>query len=428
MEPLPVEVPSPSPKDGCCNPPTTLQPDAQSQRHVYTTPPTHISRGSRATTDTKERLRDTAPDGARCLITLDREPLECCHVVPVATEHDKVLRLQYAWGFDQAKVNLHLHTVRNLIWLRADMHTRFDHLDWALVPTPNTLNQIMSQTFMFAPGTIPPYFKSRFPDGEWDYHFVLFRHSPVAFLRFSEDMKSDQTYRYPFGGFGPVKSHIHPYFAICNAARNEIYYRENVPDYQSDAPGSPPSRSLEYRESLQKCVRLYEMWTSPIPAPSSGPPPPQPPPPSHHSDRSGGDSHEPERKQPKTERVLGPAHEPRAPQPSGSNNRGSRKRGREESVLTCAHPLLIPELSQRGTFDGGCRVETVTPKVERLVHRWTSVSSWVEDVKASEPLEDPHNAHTKLVDRCLTKYRGEVARRLPWGPWEEWVPEYVLTD
>ncbi|KAG9074000.1 hypothetical protein FRC06_011002, partial [Ceratobasidium sp. 370] len=266
-----------------------------------------------------------------------------------------------------------------------------------------------------------------FPNGEWDYNFVLFRHSPVAFLRFSEDMESNQTYRYPFGGFRLVKSHIHPYFAICNAAQKEIHHRENVPDYQADDPGSPPSRSLEYRQSLQKCVRLYEMWTSPIPAPSSGLPPPQPPPPSHHSDRSGGGSHTPELKKPKTERVPGPAHGPEVPQPSCSNNKGPHKRGHEESASTCTDSLWTPEQFQRSTNDHGCWVENTTLEVEQLVHHWASIGSWAEDVRASEPLEDLYNTDSTHIDDCLTKYHGEHARH-PQGPWEKWVPDYVLTD
>ncbi|KAG8720219.1 hypothetical protein FRC08_000840 [Ceratobasidium sp. 394] len=385
---------------------------------IRTTPPTHVFRGSQVDTDTKDRLRETAPDGARCLITLDQEALDCCHVIPASTERDIIRRLDYAWGLSRVNENIHVHSTRNLILLRADMHRKFDHPDWALVPTRSTLNEIFSHTGLLASGAAPPYFRSRFPDTEWDYDFVLFRRSPVAFLRFSEDMESDTVHRYPFGDFGPIKSHIHPYFAIVNAAQKEIHYRKNVAVYLSDTPGSPPSRSLNYRESLQLCVLLYERWIPSTPSPLLGPPPQllplsQPPPPL--------------RKRQKTEPVPNQVNTTQAPEPSGSNNGGSLKRGCEESALTCAHSLSTPEQPRRSTCDLGCRVETSAPKVERPMHHWTSVSSWVEDVKASAPLEDPHDTHSKHVDDCLTRYRGELAW-WPRGPWEKWVPEYVLTD
>ncbi|KAG8734890.1 hypothetical protein FRC10_011333 [Ceratobasidium sp. 414] len=318
----------------------------------------------------EDRPREFVPDGNRCLITLDQEPLECCHVISVATSQESIQRLEHAWGFGEVEEKLNIHTVQNLIWLRTDMHTRFDHLDWALVPTRSTLNSIFTATALVAPGKAPPHYQVDFPDTTWNYHFVLFRRSPVAFLRFQEDMESFDTYRYPFSDFGPIISHVHPYFAIVNAAQKELHHRENA-SYLSDSPNSPPSRSPDYKKPLEICVLLYQNWMSQNPAPLLGPPP--------------------------------------------------RKRTREESALTCAHSLPAPKQSRKDTCSLGSRVETAVPKAERLVR----IKSWAEDVKASEPLEDPHDTHSEPMDHCLTRYRGEFARR-PRGPWEKWVPDYGL--
>jgi hypothetical protein len=103
----------------------------QSQLSVYSTLATNISCGSQASGNTKHRLIELAPDGKRCLVTLDTGPLHCCHVFTLTTDYQTVsqlslalystypllcpgAKLERAWGLDQGE--LHLHKTHNMIW------------------------------------------------------------------------------------------------------------------------------------------------------------------------------------------------------------------------------------------------------------------------------------------------------------------------
>lgn len=83
---------TPSPLDSSDNLAHTPPHVTQSHRSVYSTPKTNISRGSQVSQGARDKLLGLAPDGERCLITLDKEPLHCCHVVARALDHQIVRR------------------------------------------------------------------------------------------------------------------------------------------------------------------------------------------------------------------------------------------------------------------------------------------------------------------------------------------------
>ncbi|KAF8593573.1 hypothetical protein BDV93DRAFT_529816 [Ceratobasidium sp. AG-I] len=398
-----------------------------SQRSVYSTPKTNISRGSYVSQGAKDKLARLAPDGQRCLITLDIEPLHCCHVVARATEHRIVHQLEYAWGVTAGE--LHLHTTRNMIYLRAEMHSRFDRQDWALVPTLPVLYEIAAKYFAQEPGSTPLLYTESFPDQEWEYYFVPFRCSPMAFLRFERYSASFTTHTYPYASFGSVKSHVHPYFVICNAAEKEKYHRSQAGYLarSSSDPDVPPSRST-YKDGLQICVRLYETWTS-----TPAPPLLEPPPDTRSSTsatpsrRSNPTSHPSRASQHGFEQPRHGDESCDAQYSSDLGNGNSCKRARVVSAWTRANSLPTPEQSQNSRNDRKRPVEAAAPKDYYPMHYWTSVSSWVEDVEASSPCKDPYTSNGATAKQCLARYALEEARCPPSGLWEKWVPEYELT-
>ncbi|CAE7126984.1 unnamed protein product [Rhizoctonia solani] len=116
----------------------------------------------------KEELSKVAPGGKCCLITRDVRSPEVCYLVDPATPIEMQEELENAWGLEPGE--LKLDTASNLIWLRHDMHERFDRDEWALVPT----EKVLMEMIMFTVCGKPKHFLKSFPNKIWDYHVVRF--------------------------------------------------------------------------------------------------------------------------------------------------------------------------------------------------------------------------------------------------------------
>lgn len=269
-----------------------------------------------------------------------------------------------------------------------------------------------------------------FPNTIWEYHFVLFRRSPVAFLRFGQDSNSFETHEYPYENFGLIKSHVHPYFVICNAAQKENYHRNKAGYLAGSDSGSdlPPSRST-FAGHLKTCVRLYETWVPPPPASHLLEPAP-----THRSSTSATSSCQ-------SNRIT---HRSRAPQHDrGQASRGddshdvqyslrsdvgnSRKRTRAGPTYAGVRSLPTPEQSQKFSDSYQRLVEDAVLDNNYSARSWTSIDIWVKNAKVYEPGQDPNLPSSESARLCLARYDQEGARCPPCGPWEEWVPEYELT-
>ncbi|CCO30544.1 hypothetical protein BN14_04573 [Rhizoctonia solani AG-1 IB] len=395
---LPDAIDPDTPTHGTRSPPARNR----SQHLDYTTPATNSIAGSQASEAAKARLSSHAPDGERCLITRDRRPLNCSHIVARATHTNNIEELEDSWGFTTDTI--HLHTSRNMIWLRADLHTTFDFGDWALVPSVPTLESILARTVM------------------------------------NQDEKPCPPYK---ESLGDLKSHTHPFFVICNAAVKELGHRQKW-DYSEDngkGPLSPPARSL-YRNHLALCVKIFAFWAPtwynslllpPLPPSPPVPPrflePPTIPTPSRSSSRTCAPRHttNPPLQQQEAGKESRRASETQDAEYSPVIERAdSSSTNCVEVGLLIDHHSSTAESSTKPVTHDEDFVEVNFHRDTASTRYWTSVEDWTESVETSASYCEPYNLYKRAATLDLEDYGKEQARRPPGGPWEKWTPEHAF--
>ncbi|QRV85144.1 HNH endonuclease [Ceratobasidium sp. AG-Ba] len=228
------------------------QPSKVKSDAAYKTPRRHKT-GSNTSAAAKEKLGHVATVPYRCLVTSCERPLHVCHVLARATPMTKIWQLERAWGLSPGRLNL--DTTRNLIYLTPDMHQLFDRKDWALVPQ---LSWLRSLWMDISEGSSEVSFQDFSQQQIVDFIFLPLGEFPKAFLRFSGSAPPE-TCLFPFTDLPPIRSHIHPFFAICNVAEKEIHYRTLDQKNQT----KPNEQRKAYQRALQNCINIYNEWLKP---------------------------------------------------------------------------------------------------------------------------------------------------------------------
>ncbi|KAG9039002.1 hypothetical protein FRB95_013680 [Tulasnella sp. JGI-2019a] len=191
-------------------------------------------------------LAKLAPDGNKCLLTKETANIEVCYLVSLAqTPEETVDRLERWWGLESRTLNL--HTQRNLIFLQADLHHGFDRNQFALLPEKTVLQEIFLYYQLTLRRSKPLDYRLKWPhepivkytyrvvptkftsDGTisrrlWPTatagaasngaaHGILPHPDAESSVTPTAVVCSQQSPTFPL-----VESHIHPFFAICNAA------------------------------------------------------------------------------------------------------------------------------------------------------------------------------------------------------------------
>ncbi|KAJ1303626.1 hypothetical protein OPQ81_011808 [Rhizoctonia solani] len=88
-------------------------------------------------------------------------------------------------------------------------------------------------------------------DSECSYMFVPLEYT-LAFLQYGLDDKPIATHTHPFTSLPLIRSHIHPYFAICNTAEKVASLGQAKIDHL-DIP-------IDMRRALNQCKLIYSRW------------------------------------------------------------------------------------------------------------------------------------------------------------------------
>ncbi|CAE6462390.1 unnamed protein product [Rhizoctonia solani] len=237
--------------------PTT--PRSTRETSVHITPEQNLPRPPPSISDnSKKKLTRISPLGRRCVLTGSALALECAHVVPRATQGQKLRQLEFAWGLKPRSFNL--DTSRNLIWLESTSHSLFDRgPHWGLLPSKQLLDEIFMHTSLNFTYPTQRLFTEAYPHQNRDYTFVQLqaREQSIALYGASGSISSE--IHSPFRNFPLIHSHIHPYFVICNVAEKDLRLRPEAPSDNDGTYGY-----LEYDPELLARIRLcrtiYQMW------------------------------------------------------------------------------------------------------------------------------------------------------------------------
>ncbi|KAG8704707.1 hypothetical protein FRC11_009647 [Ceratobasidium sp. 423] len=310
--------------------------------------------------------------------------------------------------------------------VRQDMHARFDNQDWALVPTLEVLQAIALFDFNRRGKPASSHYTKRFPDKIWDYHFVPLRPSPIVFCRFNDDREFYKVHNYPFETLRLLQSHVHPFFAIYNAAKKIIYHKDkknNYPDSDSQLPSG-------FDQHFELCISIFDSWGKPA-TETQEPRTITQPPPSNSSHPPGTSRSQPsqgsQQSQDRAERARRRNNKSDVQDPPQSGP-GAAPQGRKRMVATSTGDQYLPTPEQPLYITNGCdhQLAAMDSETSSGTRHWTSVSDWIEGVKVSGPCEDPYEGYTENEKQSLIQYSSEEARCPPWGPWEEWIPEYKI--
>ncbi|CAE6416987.1 unnamed protein product [Rhizoctonia solani] len=381
---------------------------------------TDTSCGSSASEGTKERLTQLAPDGKLCLITRQTYPLECSHLVARSTRDAIRLQLASVWGMENR--DFYIHDVSNMLWLSLTMHGLFDHYNWALLPTKEDLEAVVAFDDSRAGNLRPPSHylqegllrsEQTLPNRIWNYHLVLFRPEPLAFVRFDNESELPHLQQYPFETLGLLQSHVHPLYVVYNVGKKVHHILD--PKWNVNSHYKLPQ---QHATSLHRCEALCRSWLGPLlKIPESH---------AHHSSlhcsclpsTSGSQSNS--RSQPEVRNEWFQ----RRNKTSATQNPLplDLSAGAGTSVaLTSDQYLPIPE--SMSSVDCERRLETISSETSFSSLHWANPDDWAAGVESSV-CEDPQFGGTERARKALVEYSREVARVAPQGPWEEWIPAY----
>ncbi|KAH7333804.1 hypothetical protein B0J17DRAFT_674141 [Rhizoctonia solani] len=199
-----------------------------------------------------------------CLVTQENFPLERCLVLQLSPElqGDAGSRLAHVWGFNSLEgLDFRLkNSSFNRMTLRMDFVPRYGSVyggHWALVPDLDTLTNILSEVTRANFLRRPTLYLDEFPN-EWRvYRYVPLRGDMDKFLRITPGVQDEDgttrctLHKFPFHGL-ELRSNVHPYFAIANAAQKAIHAwggRSHIPQLPD-----------ELRTSLELCIDIYARW------------------------------------------------------------------------------------------------------------------------------------------------------------------------
>ncbi|KAF8434175.1 hypothetical protein L210DRAFT_3554295 [Boletus edulis BED1] len=370
-----------------------------------TTPRCRKMKSSTIRTEQRERALKADPHEGRCLITNRAKPVDLCHLVAKATDHETLTKLEYVW--EEGYLQLNVDSKRNLLHLRADWHRLFDASEWMLVPEREIVQELrdiyvnkMCKTKDLAKLFVKKSYRyyvlpsptlnepiCRWPDVNKDTHKTLFP---------------------PFANLGYLESHIHPQFVIFNTGQKlqDIKSRDFSAMLAFLEDIIDPRYAFKVLHGIQL---LHEAWTEvDVPAdyrnligiskrarpPSEG----------GQDDRS---QHDPP---PKREGLRS------ATRSQGQGSQGAADRyagGQQRAIL----PFLSPEEDDSSSITDDTVVEDDTDWTE-YIHKWQKESDGVAGKLDSGELHDSR-------DEQLTAYGDEHARTPPSpGVWDSWKPTW----
>ncbi|KAG6370803.1 hypothetical protein JVT61DRAFT_11011 [Boletus reticuloceps] len=222
-----------------------------------TTPRYKRTKTSTVRTEKREQAPDD-PNNGRCLITNRPKPVELCHLVPRATDHETLTKMEYVWeeGYQQLNVD----SKHNLLHLRADWHYLFNTSEWVLVPEAEIVKEL-SKIYLEEKCTTRDLAKL-FVKKSYRYYVLPSPTLNEPICRFP-DVNEDnhKTLFPPFANLGVLESHIHPQFVIFNTGQklrdlsvddyiDMISFLEQMVPHEGDAS-----------DMLNDTVRLYSAWT-----------------------------------------------------------------------------------------------------------------------------------------------------------------------
>ncbi|KDN35541.1 hypothetical protein RSAG8_11498, partial [Rhizoctonia solani AG-8 WAC10335] len=384
------------------------------------------SNGSNVSSAAKRKLSEVASCPERCLVTRAPEPYEVCHIIPKATPFLTLFLLERSWdprsctdkealaiphnlgAKDYFYINV--NTTRNLIYLTPNMHTLFDKNKWALVPTADIMDKIMYRQL-----TSRRHGFHMYPEGrDYTFNFVPLDYA-LTFLQFGSDNHPVASHVHPFADLPIIRSHIHPYFAICNTG------------HKAAALGVDGIESLlipaNFKLALVQCAEVYKRWVKPKangqnsgPGTSPGPSPSPPGPAPRSSNTSAG-----------TGRNTAPGsrrHQTRSQDdsediPPTSGSHGQTKRC-AISFRPRANSLPTPEASQHAETRHCASGRSTFKPYDSMIRVQDWVTTIPSDYNPDNPDDDNDNPYLEF-------YSPEPSRDPPTGPWRTWKPSWTQT-
>ncbi|KAF8434173.1 hypothetical protein L210DRAFT_3554279 [Boletus edulis BED1] len=375
-----------------------------------TTPRCRRMKTSTIRTEQREGALKADPHDGHCLITNRPKPVDLCHLVASATDHETLTKLEYVW--EEGYLQLNVDSKRNLLHLRADWHRLFDTSEWMLVPQGKII-QKLKEIYLEEKCKTKDLAKLFVNKSYWYYVLPspILKEPICRFPDVNEDNHNHETFFPPFANLGLLESHIHPQFVIFNTGQklrdlSREDYGQMIKFLKQMAP--PKYHAFDMLNDIQE---LYEAWTKAnIPAdycnltgtskrartPSEG----------GQDDRS---QHDPP---PKREDLRS------ATRSQGQGSQGAADRyagGQQRAIL----PFRPPEDSEddSSSITDDTVVEDDTDWIE-YIHEWQKESDGVAGKWESGELHDSR-------DEQLTAYSDEHARTPPSpGIWNSWKPTW----
>ncbi|KAI9573775.1 hypothetical protein HD554DRAFT_2052527 [Boletus coccyginus] len=358
------------------------------------------------TSSQKDLARSADPNGGRCLITNLPEPVQSCHLVAQATDHETLTKLEYAWGLKYRYFNV--DTRYNMMHLRNDWHFLFDQPKWVLVPEAEVL-QKLSKIYLEDKCATSDITKL-FVEPTYRYYVLPAPTLQAPICRFSDVSSRDHETDFPpFPNLGLLTSHIHPHFVIFNTGKKlsstlSKHVSEMILILSQIVP--PSSNALAMVIAIQ---RLYTAWTE-LQVPD------------HFYDTMGASNrfHRPS-EEGQDDRSQGGPPPRRQGLKSTTRSRGQGSqasaghygRGQQRAVL----PFQAPEDDDSSSVTDDTVVEDDSAWIE-YIHNWQKQGKGVVESWESDVFHDS-------CDEQLAAYIDEHARTPPSpGAWDSWKPTW----
>ncbi|KAI5826232.1 hypothetical protein K523DRAFT_419408 [Schizophyllum commune Tattone D] len=123
--------------------------------------------------------------------------------------------LEYYWGL--GKGELSLDTELNHIQLRQDMADKLDCQEWAIMPSQDTLDAMVTLSRYNASQNVNArrHYSEDLPEVEYEYEFVpLYIYQQKQTSIYAKTGRSTRTFRPPYPRMPRIKSRAHPLFVI----------------------------------------------------------------------------------------------------------------------------------------------------------------------------------------------------------------------
>ncbi|KAF8692812.1 hypothetical protein RHS03_08545, partial [Rhizoctonia solani] len=207
------------------------------------------------TSRVREQVTEAAPDGQACAITLNPSLVRCAHILRRATGQGERQQLARAWGIELN--DLDLDGPENMMWLALDLHGAFNTDAWALLLPESELQSILSYA------GLQWCLKTRTP---FTHHYPLRRISEYTFVQLSTlhpfvrvQGNQHNIHSSPFATLPTIRSHIHPFYAICNVAKKDIKWHPELQDETSNAYSTLADPS-GFLKRIRLCRLIYKIW------------------------------------------------------------------------------------------------------------------------------------------------------------------------